>query len=507
MPEKGQPSELSDDSFFEETPDPKSKRILTARGICLAIFLNIVYTLINAYLGLNFGIGLGFGIITVLFAYVLFHRKGEGSNRQEITTTMVASTGFTMYYLLSLSIYIQAEGYAILPWWLIPSQDVLLYGSPLDPAWIVPIIFHLGFVIAGTLLGIVIALAISDLVLARKKSTFPFYLASAVTIDTCFQSEKETRFMFKWLGIGVLLTSIQGAIHLVIRPFGFNANLLDFTPLLPTGFALGLMLNISLMAVSYIIDPKVSVSMLFAGLVTYLVIAPILTATGQFTPPLPPTSMGFWLKFLMDFSLSPALGIILLSSFVVLGINKLRARLQQKEKSATPEPDTVIRDSLGLGEYTKEFFNGLIKKPRLGASALVLVALFVILTIVVDVFTPFPFWISIVLALILMVPIAVIDVYILLKFVGEAGLGMGIQRLAFYEIPLATVGLSGYLPFLAYPRINPFGTTDLVGNLKIGEITGTPKRAILTAQLLKILPGSITSIVCLGCLVLHWLPN
>ncbi len=495
MPEKVHPTEAADDSLFEGTPAPKSTRVLTARGTCLAIFLNIVYTLINAYLGLNFGMGLGFGIITVLVAYVLFHSRGEGSNRQEITTAMVASTGFTMYYLLSLSIFIQAEGHAVLPWWLVPSQDILLHGSPLDPAWIVPIIFHFVFVIAGTLLAIVIALAISDLVLARKKSTFPFYLASAVTIDTCFQSEKETRFMFKWLGIGVLLTSIQGAIHLLIRPFGFDANLVDFTPLLPNGFALGLMLNISLMAVSYIIDPKVSVTMLFAGIATYLVIAPILTATGLFIPPATPTSMQFWYTLLLDFSISPALGVMLISGFIVLGITKLKGRRQQKEQNTTPEPEPSIRDSLGFGEYFKGLFSGLSKNRWLGISAIVLVSFFVLLTLVVDIFTPFPFWISMVLALALMIPVAIIDVFILIKFVGEAGIGMGIQRIAFYEIPLATAGLKGYLPFLAYPRINPFGTTDLIGNLKIGGITGTPKRAILTAQLLKILPGSITSIV------------
>ena len=42
-----------------------SERGLTRRGVVLAIFLNVVYTLINLYLGLNFGMGLGFGIITV----------------------------------------------------------------------------------------------------------------------------------------------------------------------------------------------------------------------------------------------------------------------------------------------------------------------------------------------------------------------------------------------------------------------------------------------------------
>ncbi len=83
----------------------------------------------------------------------------------------------------------------------------------------------------------------------------------------------------------------------------------------------------------------------------------------------------------------------------------------------------------------------------------------------------------------------------MVKFVGEAGLGMGVQRLAFYEIPLAMVGLEGYVPFMAYSAINPFTTTDTLGNLKIGNMTETPRRSILTAQLVKIFPGAISSVL------------
>jgi uncharacterized oligopeptide transporter (OPT) family protein len=500
MTEPDRPSKPSDDkAATDECQDPKTGRALTARGICLAIILNVVYTLINSYLGLNFGLGLGFGIITVLVAYVLFQRGAGGSNRQEITTTMVASTGFVMYYLLSISIYIQAYiPDANLPWWLVPSQAVLLYGTMFDPAWIAPIIFHIGFVVGGTLLGIVIALAISDLVASRKKATFPFYMASGVTIDTCMKEGQETRFMFKWLGIGVALTFIQGVINLLVEPMGLSVTEWDFTPLLPLGFALGLMLNISLMAVSYIIDPKVSVTMLFAGIATYLVLTPLLVVTGQFIPftaGQPPTGLNFYYNFLFQFALSPALGMMLLSGFVTLGINKLRARRKSAEQTPKLEDESAIPESLGFGEYTRGIFQGLERKPSLAASALTMVGFFVILTGVLEIFSPYPIGINILLALVFMVPMAIIDIFILIKFVGEAGLGMGLQRLAFYEVPLTTTGLVGFLPFLAYPRINSFGTTDLLGNLRIGQITKTPRRAILTAQLLKILPGSITSVL------------
>ncbi|MFX0198829.1 MAG: OPT/YSL family transporter, partial [Candidatus Hodarchaeota archaeon] len=477
-------------------PIPKTRRSLTPRGIALAIILNITYTLINVYLGLNFGMTLGFGIITVLTAYVLFHLIRGGSSRQEITTTMVASSGFTFYYIISICIYIQAYvPDSNLPWWLIPSYEVLMTGGPLHPAWLVPILFHFTIVLTSTVLGFVTALTVSELVLSRKKATFPFYRASGVTIDSCFQTGHQTRFMFKWLGIGVAITLSQYTINFLIEPYGLNVLSWDFTPILPTGFALGFTLNIGIMAVAYIIDPKVSITLLFAGTFTYLILAPLLTVAGRFTPV--PTGMDFYFNLLFQFSLSPALGIMLLSGFVVLGINKLKT----KTRGLPPEQDIdSISDkpenrAVEFGGYARGVFTGMARNPRLAGAYALLVALFLILVVGLGIFSPFPFWVSIALSLVLLVPIAIIDVFILIKFVGEAGIGMGAQRLAFYEIPLATTGLYGYTPFLAYPAINPWYTTDTLGNLKIARLTGTPKRALLTAQLLNILPGSITSVV------------
>jgi hypothetical protein len=469
---------------------------LTMRGVVLAVILNVVYTMINAYLGLNFGFGLGFGIITVLAGYTLFKAGKRGTTRQEIATTMVASTGFAIYYPLSIAIYIQANiPDANLPWWLVPPYEVVnrVSGTPFHPAWIAPILFELGLVLAASMLGFIVAVAVHDLVLSRKKATFPFYLASGVAINACLDSGRRSRFLFRWLGIGVLVTFIQYLVHALVQPGGLSAVDWDFTPFLPTGFALGFVLNISLMAVSFIIDPKVSITMLFAGIATYLALAPLLTAFGWVTPGA--TGMEVYFNLLFQFTLSPALGIMLLSSLTLLVVTKLRARHNPSTNAIAPGVPSGDSDTLGFGEYTRGFFAGLTKSPRLTVAYAAVVAFFIALAVGLNVFFPFPAWLSITLALVLLIPIALIDVFVMLKFVGEAGFGIGAQRLAFYEIPLATIGASGYPPFLAYPAINPFTSADVVGNLKIADLTSTPKRAILLSQILKIVPGSITSVV------------
>ncbi|MFW9934150.1 MAG: OPT/YSL family transporter [Candidatus Thorarchaeota archaeon] len=475
-----------------ESPDTPSTRSITFRGIVLALILNVIYTTINAYLGMNFGFGLGFGIITVLAAYTLFHITRGGSNRQEIATTMIASTGFVVYYILTISIYVQAYTPYTLPWWLVPPQDVLLSGSPFDPRWIPPIIFHIGFVWLGTILGFLGALAVTDYVQSRKQTKFPFYTASGVTINTCMETGQQSRFMFRWLGIGIFVTVLQYFINVLVMPFGLTSLGWDFTPFLLPGFGLGFMLNISLMAISYIIDPKVSITMLFAGIITYLVISPILVSIGLVTPAF--TGMDLYFNLLFEYMLAPALGIMLLSGIVVFVISKIRKGSKSPEETTQQNP-TNEEGNVGFGTYVKTYFLGLIHNRRLGLAYLVMMIIFIIIIIALNVFSAFPIWITIIIGIILLLPIALIDTFVLVKFVGEAGIGMGVQRLAFYEIPLTVIGLQGYTAFLAYPCINPFTTTDTLGNIKIGEMTETPRRSILIAQLIKIFPGTIVSVV------------
>jgi uncharacterized oligopeptide transporter (OPT) family protein len=477
----------------KEASETTSVRSLTFRGIALALILNVIYTIINSYLGINFGFGLGFGIITVLTAYTLFHIARGGSNRAEIATTMIASTGFVIYYILTISIYVQAYTVYTLPWWLVPSKEVLLYGSLFDPSWIPPIIFHLSFVWVGTILGFIAALAVTDYVQSRKQTNFPFYTASGVTINTCMETGQQSRFMFQWLGIGIFVTVLQYFINVLVMPFGFSALSWDFTPYFLPGFGLGFMLNISLMAISYIIDPKVSITMLFAGIITYLVISPILVTMGVVTPGV--TGMDLYFNLLFEYMLAPALGIMLLSGIVVFTIAKVRTRIRPSKETDLLDGGEDEAGNVGFGTYAKTYFLGLIQNRRLGMAYLLIMVLFIFIIIILNVFSLFPIWISVLIAIVLLLPIGLVDTFVMVKFVGEAGIGMGVQRLAFYEIPLTAIGVQGYTAFLAYPAINPFTTTDTLGNIKIGVMTETPRRSILIAQLIKIFPGAITSVL------------
>ena len=461
----------------------RDKVEITKRGLILSSFLNVLYTLINSYLGLNFGMGLGFSLVTILLAYTLFHVVMDGTSKQEITTIVIASSGFTAWWIIATSIYIRIiEPESNLPTWLAPSLKVLVKGNMFSPEWIVPIFVNIFLIIIPSLLGLIVGLAVADIVLKNKRMVFPFQQITGMTIKTCVDKGKNVKFLFMWMCAGVFLTLLQYLLAIL----GLETISIDWTPNLPEGYAFGFMANLAIIGVSYIIHPSLSLTLLIAGLITYFILAPIAVKIGLFTPA--KTGMEFYMNMLFQFSLSPALGIFLLSGIVVLLIKKVRAKGKGDKKS-----DEI--PSLSITNYIKAFINKSKEDKRLGIAYVSLTLMLIVFIMFMGVFNPIPNVTAIVLSLFLIVPIGIIDSFIIVKMAGEAGISMGGQRIVFYQVPIAALGGKGYTPYIAYPAISPWDTSAILGYFKIGEITETSRKSILKAYFFSYIPGIITSIL------------
>ncbi len=461
----------------------RDKVEITKRGLILSSFLNVLYTLINSYLGLNFGMGLGFSLVTILLAYTLFHVVMDGTSKQEITTIVIASSGFTAWWIIATSIYIRIiEPESNLPTWLAPSLKVLVKGNMFSPEWIVPIFVNIFLIIIPSLLGLIVGLAVADIVLKNKRMVFPFQQITGMTIKTCVDKGKNVKFLFMWMCAGVFLTLLQYLLAIL----GLETISIDWTPNLPEGYAFGFMANLAIIGVSYIIHPSLSLTLFIAGLITYFILAPIAVKIGLFTPA--KTGMEFYMNMLFQFSLSPALGIFLLSGIVVLLIKKVRAKGKGDKKS-----DEI--PSLSITDYIKAFINKSKEDKRLGIAYVSLTLMLIVFIMFMGVFNPIPNVTAIVLSLFLIVPIGIIDSFIIVKMAGEAGISMGGQRIVFYQVPIAALGGKGYTPYIAYPAISPWDTSAILGYFKIGEITETSRKSILKAYFFSYIPGIITSIL------------
>ena len=461
----------------------KVKREVTKRGLILASVLNVLYTLINSYLGLNFGMGLRFSLITILLAYTLFHVVMGGSSRQEITTTVIASSGFTAWWIIATAIYIRVmEPETNLPAWLAPPLRVLIEGNMFSLEWITPILVNIFLTIVPSLLGLIIGITVADIVLKNKRMIFPFQQITGVTINTCVDKGRSVKFLFMWMGIGFILTFIQYMLAIV----GLETISIDWTPNLPEGYAFGFMINLAIIGVSFIIHPSLSLTLLVAGLAVYFILAPIAVKMGLFTPA--KTGMEFYMNMLFQFSLSPALGIFLLSGLIILLVKRVKAK-KNGDKGDHEAP------SLSITDYTRAFLCELKNNKRLGIIYTTLTLTLIVFTIYFRVFNPMPIATVIFLSVFLIIPMGIIDSFIIVKMTGEAGIGMGAQRIIFYQVPIAALGGKGYTPYIAYPAISPWDTSMLLGSFKIGEITETSRKAILKAYIFNYVPGIITSII------------
>lgn len=465
--------------------------MLSLRALVLGLALNIIFTILNSYLGINFGMGFGYGLITLLLVYVLFHKR-NGSTKQEAVVAIIASSGYFMTWSLAIAMYIRVNDPGNdLPTWFVPSKDVLISGSMFDPAWLIPIMVHSFITFAAIFLGVIIALAVSDLILQDKKLTFPFARVTSVLIDTFFSADGRARLVTIWIVMGVLLTFVQ----YLLKGMGFETLLYDFTPQLPYGFSFGILINIGIMAVSYIIDPAMTLTILFLGILYYFAIAPYIVKLGLFPPA--DNANDYYMNMLFNFSLSPGLGAFILSGPIIMLVKLIKKKISGKETVQDKELGTDNDNSFvrtNLLNFSKTLFRNLAGRKILGISYVSLVIAYLLFIVILNIFYPLSLITSVMLTLAFLVPIAIIDIFILIKMRGEIGMTFGAHRLIMYEGVIYGVGYRKYLGYLSYPISDPWMSSALIYWFKLGELTNTDKKAILITFIIRLIPVYFTSL-------------
>ena len=469
---------------------------LTLRALILGLMLNVIFTIVNSYLGINFGIGFSYTLITLMFVYFFFHKR-NGSSPQEALIAILASTGFFLVYILAIGAYIQVyEPNSSLPTWFVPPRDVLVNGSMFDKAWVIPIIIHFFITFTAILLGLAISLSVADLVLRDRKMKFPFAKVTTLLIKTFFEKERNINLIMKWIFIGFCATLLQ----YFLKFMGIETLNLDFTNSLPPGYSFGIFLNIGVMAISYIIEPSMTLTLLVAGIIYYFLVAPILVKMGLFTPA--GTAYDYYMNMLFEFSLSPGLGAFILSTPIIIVLKMLTRRKKRGEgngedklnevgqeqtvvSKTVPEAEIEVRDA-NLVNFVKELFSNFIRKPYIGFLYFTLAISYTIFIIYFGIFNPLSVYLAVFLALVFLIPVAIIDNFILIRMMGEIGMTFGAHRLAMYEGVIYSSGYRGYLGYLAYPVSDPWMSSSLIYWFKIGEEINADRRPIIITFIIRL---------------------
>lgn len=435
----------SETQTVEETTRKHATRGgLSARSLALGVVLALLFSAINGYLSINIGSSFGYGAVAVIAAYSLFHRLGGGSTRREISTVLVTSAStLGLYQGLALIIYmLETDPALTFPGWMAPPREAILQGS-LDLAhWVRPI----GFLAFTTLLtaaaGLIMTYVLREELMRSEKMVWPGIAAQASLVDACIEGGGSARLVGAAALIGFTVTLFQN----IPSFWGIDLTTLDLTPLLPPGALFAVSLSLGFAALGYMISYKTSLSLMAAGLITNLLVAPYLVSTG-FIDYIPDT-MAAYNDLLFKFSIGPALGFFLLGGILLSVVLLVKNRL-----SKTPNGNG--QSGLGyLGLY-RALIRGLLRERRalmlLGGITVTLFSLVWIL----NPFSPLPRGASMLIAGYVFFIGSFVEFVLIAKMSGETGMSMGIMSIFIYDVPLFTTGYRDYAGFFSYPYFRP----------------------------------------------------
>ena len=486
-------------------PGPRDRampggRALTARAVVLGATLSVVYTVVNTYLNVNFGMGFGYTTITILLAYGLFHKLGRGSSRSEISAcTLAAGMAMPIGWTTAFIIYASENLRGLdLPWWLAPpglgqSSDV-----PLS-AWAVPLAVLFVIAALSTATGIIVAYAVQPLIDRSERMVFPFYRAPATIIDACFEEGgRRLRTIAYFMAIGLAITVLQYALEAL----GLPAVLIDLSPYLPEGFILGIYLSVVFVACGLMIGPAVSFSMLASSLATYALVVPLLVSKGLLAPAGEP--MELYREAVMEFLISPALGMMLLGGLLTTAMRSLVGKIRGKAEEEARREGKGEAKGVGYGELLSYFFRSLKADRRLGASYLAIVVLVGLLAFFLNPLRPLSPLISVVVALLSATLLMLLDYAVLVKMAGEVGMTMATHEFWLYAAPILATGYKGYTPYIIMPGEGSHGAWEgvlLSGYGKVRRELGLEFKDIVKARLVTWLPSFAASA---GFILLAW---
>jgi uncharacterized oligopeptide transporter (OPT) family protein len=465
---------------------PDGKREIRYRTIFLGILLAVLFSAINGYLSINLGMSFGYGAVAVIIAYSLFHKMGGGSCKRELSFVLISSAStLGLYYGLATVIYmLQTESSLSFPYWMAPPREVITQGSLNLRYWVTPIAFMLLTTVMTVVAGLVFTYVLKEEFIKSEKMIWPNIAANASLVDACITGGGSARLVGLSALIGLVITLLQNLPSF----WGYDFTTLDFSPYLPRGVLFAISLSLGFGAIGYMISHRTSLSLMAAGLATNLVIAPYLISQG--TVEYSPDIMQTYQELLFKFSVSPALGVLLLGGILLSVFFLMKNALSKTPNRSKDKTD------LGYVHLYKVLVRGLLSDKR---CILIIVAIAAILFSLVWVFNPFSPLSRVASMLITAYMFFVgsfIEFVLICKMGGETGWSMGIMSVFLYDVPIFSTGYRGYQGFWSYSyfRPSPWVSNGVLPYLKYRDQFGLPWKEIIKAKFVGWVPTVLFSV-------------
>ena len=246
----------------------------TAKAIALGILFGLIFGASTVYLGLRAGLTVSASIPIAVLAISVLKRLGGSTILENNIVQTIGSAGESV-----------AGG-------VVFTIPALIFLAPYGPAFFSYFqILMLAF--AGGIMGVLMMVPLRRALIVKEHGVLP-YPEGAACADVLIAGERGgalAKTVFSGLGIGALWKSLSWIAQIFRTEIGHSMPRTSFFP----NATLNVDISPEYMGVGYVIGPRIAGVMFAGGVLSWLVLLPLLTIMGNYMtvpfPPVPPSGL------------------------------------------------------------------------------------------------------------------------------------------------------------------------------------------------------------------------
>jgi putative OPT family oligopeptide transporter len=262
------PADTPETTFKPYIPASQSPPEFTAKAIILGALFGLLFGASTVYLGLRAGLTVSASIPIAVLGISVFKRLGGSTILENNIVQTIGSAGESL-----------AAGVVF----TLPSLIFLL---PLGPAY-----FNYAQItmlaVAGGILGVLMMIPLRRALIVKEHGALPYPEGTACA-DVLIAGERGgalAKTVFMGLAVGAAWKAVSWIVQIFRTAVGYSFARTSFFP----NATLNLDLSPEYLGVGYVIGPRIAGVMFAGGVLSWLVLLPLLSYLGNFmTVPLPP---------------------------------------------------------------------------------------------------------------------------------------------------------------------------------------------------------------------------
>src|SRR5690242_8753944 len=254
--------------FQPYVPASQSPAEFTAKAVILGVLFGLVFGASTVYLGLRAGLTVSASIPIAVLAISVLKRLGGSTILENNIVQTIGSAGESV-----------AGG-------VVFTIPALIFLAPPGPSYFNYFqILMLAF--AGGILGVLMMVPLRRALIVKEHGVLP-YPEGAACADVLVAGERGgalAKTVFTGLGIGALWKSLSWIFQIFRTTIGYTLGRTSFFP----NATLNIDISPEYMGVGYVIGPRIAGVMFAGGVLSWLVLLPLLSIMGNYmTVPFPP---------------------------------------------------------------------------------------------------------------------------------------------------------------------------------------------------------------------------